>query len=70
MSAQDWLLILGGIGSLVVIISGQVILIIQAINKRADEAMTARREIAQTATITGAQQQPVVVVNPQTETEK
>ena len=46
MNAQDILLILGGIGTLAVIVGGQVILIVQAINRRADQAETSRREIA------------------------
>lgn len=50
MSVQDYLLILGGVGTLVTIIGGQIILIIQAIkaNQKIDAAAQRREEIAST----------------------
>lgn len=46
MSAQDWLLILGAIGGLATIIGAQVVLIVNAINRRADQAEASRQAIA------------------------
>ncbi len=49
MSVQDWLLLLGGIGGLVTLVTGQVILIIQAVQngKKLDTAAARREDIAQ-----------------------
>ncbi len=54
MSAQDILIILGGISALAVVVGGQIVLIVNAVNRRADEASAERQAIAQPQVIANA----------------
>ncbi len=61
MSADDYIKIIVALGGFVTILAAQIILIIGAINRRADEAERSRREIAQPQQVANAvvaQQQP------------